>query len=424
MKANYTFCICFLLVFSRIHAQSEQEYILRYDLDSLEWVKANKIWKQESLMVELTTIDSVVHRGQIVCVDDTSLLFYEDSGMLDPEKFAEKLHQYDIGEISCIYTHQRKHKINGTTKGGIVGGVTGTAAGVALNLFSPRGTFAPIFIVPAGLTGMLTGMALGQQTKMSYEDTTWVCTRDDLKDTDTLSGESEFVWATYKYAIWQYDLPDSVEWKDEFLFIDSSLMFDDVAKGSSRINIAIPKGSVFVGFSYKHTFSHYTSTEYADNIWQANIGFRLGYNWLVEGYVSQYRNEIKLNPWLGNFAPMIGYNTSLSLSYVLVQHDRFNARKFQVSAGCGPAIFTVFFDGRVAGHQIMDKNIFGLLCKADASVFLTRRFSMVLDVQQYFMKSMILPQTNYYRYTESIPIAGHRLDPTCFQLALGMRAHF
>lgn len=424
MRANFTFCICFLLVFSRLHAQSEQEYVLRYDLDSLEWAKAEKDWKQESLVVELITTDSVVHHGQIICAADTSLLFYEDSGMLDPQRFADKLCQYNISEIRCIYTHKRKQKINGTLKGGIIGVLSGTAAGVTLNLLSPRGTFAPIFIVPSGLSGMLVGLSLGKQTKTSYEDTTWVCARDDLKDTDTTSGESEFVWATFRYALWRYDLPDSVEWKNELLFIDSSLMFDEVAIGSSRITTIFPKGSAYVGFSYKHTFSHYTSTEYADNIWQANFGFRMGYNWLLEGYLSQYRNEVPLNPRLGDFAAMTGYNSSLALSYVLVQHDRFNARKIQVSAGCGPAMFTVLFDGRVAGHQIKDKYIFGFLCKADASVFLTKRLSMVLDVQQYFMNSIVLPATNYYHYNETIPIAEHRLDPTCFQLALGLRVHF
>jgi hypothetical protein len=424
MKANYTICICFLLVFSRLHAQSEQEYVLRYDLDSVEWAKADKVWKKESLIVELMTADSVVHHGQIICVADTSLLFYEDSGMLDPQKFPDKLRHFNISDISCIYTHQRRHKVNGTVKGGIIGGLSGTAVGAAFNLFSPRGTFAPIFIVPAGLTGLLAGLSLGKETKTSYEDTAWVCTHEDLRDTDTLQGESEFVWATYRYALWQYDLPDSVKWENEHLFIESSLMFDEVAKGSSRMNTVFPKGCVYVGFSYKHTFSHYASTQYADNLWQANIGFRLGYNWLVDGYLSQYRNEIQLNPWLGEYAPMIGYNMSVALSYVLVQHDRFNARKFQLSAGCGPAMFSVFFDGRVAGHQVMDRNIFGFLCKADASVFLTRRMSMVLDVQQYFMSSMVLPPTNYYRFTETIPIAEHRLDPTCFQVALGLRVHF
>src|ERR1044072_3177692 len=141
MKAQLVIAFCLLFVFTKTSAQNDKQEIVKFDLDSSEWARADKVWREESTVVELLTRDSIIHRGQILYVTDTTLLFYEDSGMIDPARFTSLLHQFNMGEIESIYSVSRKKTLSGTAKAGIMGGEIGALLGVALYKFLPGKTF-------------------------------------------------------------------------------------------------------------------------------------------------------------------------------------------------------------------------------------------------------------------------------------------
>jgi hypothetical protein len=408
---------CLICVFSLF------ELVAQYRLDSLQFEKLNKVWVKKAKVVEIQTIDSTVHIGQIIFVSDSFLLLYADSGFIDPGQTLSYAHSFDISEINSIYVQKSRKKVSRTFRSTVIGSFIGGACGTLLHFVTPQRAFQPIFIVPAVGAGSLVGMATGKDSRRYITtDTVWIYQSNNTTDSTVTEKANSIIASTYKITVWQDTLPESILWQNGTLVLDSNIAFDDIAVESRMIKRTFPTANFHVGVYLKQTFNGYNRVVTLPNSYLLNIGYRFYKAWELDAYFNRFESQVNIHPTLGT-ASLSGYAGALTCSYFLINNDRFNVKPFQLSLGIGLVHNGILFTGNFPAHYQFSRQKFGILGKMQGAYFFNRRIALSIEIHQTYFSEIHLQGFDWLQTYGTVTIPDYVVKPSYFLAAIGLRVN-
>lgn len=391
-------------------------------LDSVSWENANARWTKKLQLIRILTTDSTEHIGQILAVSDSVLLMYEDDGLPDITRSDSLVHSYLIDDVTSIFFITDAHVMERTPVFGTIGTALGVVVGTSLHIFLPGNVFHPVFIAPIAGAGLLGGLGIGaRKNDTVHADTVIICTREHFKDT-AAPNESELIWSTYPYTIWQDSVPEGVLISSSGVEVDSMFTFEALVESSRNIKRTFPLNRLHVSVSEKFTATKYTDILTAESMWMLNAGCSLG-KWSVDVYYSVSNVELETRTPEKQRAAIDGTHGVLCLSYLFVKRDRFAAQPFQFGVGLGAAFSTYDFHDNISGYDKWYANTVGAMAKLDFQWFFSSRLSLVADLQQTFFQNVMLPQWDWSQISTT-SANGEIFHPAYTQFGLGMRFHF
>jgi hypothetical protein len=415
MKISVVTCLICIFSFCELVAQ--------YHLDSLQFEKLNKVWVKKAKVVEIQTIDSTVHIGQIIFVSDSFLLLYADSGFIDPRQTLSYVHSFDISEINSIYVQKSRKKVSRTFRSTVIGSFIGGACGTLLHFVTPQRAFQQIFIAPAVGAGSLVGIATGKDSRRYVTtDTVWIYQSNNTTDSTVTEKANSIITSTYKITVWQDTLPESVLCSNGTLVLDSNMVFEDIAGESRMIKRAFPTGNFHVGAYFKQTVNGYNTVVSLPNSYLLNVGYRFYRALELDAYLSRFESRVDIHPALGT-ARFSGYTGALTCSYFLINNDRFNVKRFQLSLGIGVAHNWILFTGNFPAHYQFSRQEFGILGKMHGAYFFNRRIALSIEIQQTYFSEIQLQGFDWLQPYGPVTIPNYVVKPSNFLAAIGLRVN-